>query len=1022
MFINLYTHSCYSFLEGIPTPKELVEAAQFHGMNAIALTDHLSLTGAIEFYKACQEARVKPIIGLEIDLVNEAQMVVSNPVNQKIKLVLYAINLKGWRNLCRLSSHLLINDILCSINLLKNFSAELICMIPALESPPTQALMKELKSVFSDNLYLGISSLDSDLVRLAGQLNLPVVAVQPVYYLYSDQAPLQRTMTAIRLNTTVDQLAPGTAAPANTYFAIPTEMETRFSDLPEALRSIEEINKRCSLELPLGELHFPRIELPPDLSIQEYLREKVETGAKYLYGNITADIQSRLDHELNIIAERGYEPIFLIVEEILDYARKVSIPFSSRGSAASSLVAHCLGITSPDPLHHNLYFERFLNPARSTPPDIDTDLCSRRRDEIIQHVFVTYGVERVAMVGTINRFRPRSALGDVAKAHGLSPTEVSRLTKELPYHFFNRVETEESNGDTHLTFASLKQNNPAPHLQLIFSEASALLGLPRHLSVHAGGIVIAPGPMTDWVPVQRSGSKGITITQFDLDSIEQMGLVKIDLLGIRGLTVMSDVAQSILSWSRTEFSNPLEVLEAIPLSDEPTSQMVYDGQTIGCFQIESPGMRTTLRELHARSIEDIIRALALYRPGPIKGGLRDAFVRRHNGQEKVSHLHPALAPILDETYGVILYQEQVLKLAHELAGLSLADADLLRRAMSHFDPGDQLKTVRERFVKNAQQRSGVPIEVGEQAWEMMAAFAGYGFPKAHAASYAEVAWRSAWCKAHFPAEFIAAVLANWGGYYSQRVYFSEARRLGLSIYPPHINHSLPQFSVAYPQGQATLYMGLDQVRDLTRRTQDSIQRQRPFHTLHEFLLKVDPRPQEVKNLIRVGAFSGLGTIPELLHQLSNAQQYPGQLSLFTAPPGAGEEDWSLKMKIRAQTDLLGIPVEAHPLELYAGQIRTLNAINTVEAVGRKGQKVRVAGIRQTWHRTHTNRNEIMAFLTLEDPDGTLDVVVFPSLYRAARSSISGSDPLLIEGVVEVDEERGEPILIAERVWQIKESD
>ena len=445
------------------------------------------------------------------------------------------------------------------------------------------------------------------------------------------------------------------------------------------------------------------------------------------------------------------------------------------------------------------------------------------------------------MVGTINRFRPRSALGDVAKAHGLAPKQVRELVQQLPYAFFARMEeqTDEDSGLPVSSFADLRTRYSDPSFQKIFDEAEALLKLPRHLSVHAGGLIVAPGPLTELVPVMRSGSKGVTITQFDLESVEALGLVKIDLLGIRGLTVLGDVAEFIQASQPDRYAGSLAVLESIPAEDPDTSNRLESGGTIGCFQIESPGMRSTLREIHARSEDDLMAALALYRPGPLSGGLKDAFVRRFKGEEPVEHIHPALAPLLKDTFGVILYQEQVLRIAHELAGFSLAEADLLRRAMSHFDPGRLMQELERKFVSQAQARSGVPIDVGERVWEMMAAFAGYGFPKAHAASYAKVAWRSAWCKTHFPAEFMAAVLANWGGYYSQSVYLGEAHRLGLVVRPPHVSYSSRNFVVASPEaGRKVLFMGLDQVRNLTGRTIGRILHGRPFEFAGGF---PDPR-------------------------------------------------------------------------------------------------------------------------------------------------------------------------------------
>jgi DNA polymerase III alpha subunit len=410
-------------------------------------------------------------------------------------------------------------------------------------------------------------------------------------------------------------------------------------------------------------------------------------------------------------------------------------------------------------------------------------------------------------------------------------------------------------------------------------------------------------------------------------------------------------------------------------------------------------------------------ALALFRPGPLRGGLRDAFVRRFKKLEAVEHIHPVLEPILAESYGVILYQEQVLRIAHELGGLSLADSELLRRAMSHFDPGEQMKTLKERFLQGFQARS-VPYEKAEKVWEMMAAFSGYGFPKAHAASYALVAWQAAWCKTHFPAEFMAAVLANGGGYYSQRVYLSEARRLGLSTNPPHVNHSLRQFRVAYPKGEPTLYMGLDQVSGLTRRTQERIFKNRPFHTLNEFLTKVDPRRGEMENLIRCGALQGLGTIPGLLSAMNMGSWKKDQPNLFEWQAGK-EEDWSLDERAGAQEEILGVSVDVHPLEMMVDQIAAAGTITSVDAAQKVGESVVVAGSRLSSRRAYTSKGEQMYFLSVEDLEGLLEVVFFPAAYRQYRQHLRGAGPFLIRGVVELNAETGEIWLRGEKVRNLE---
>jgi DNA polymerase-3 subunit alpha len=1032
MVIHLRTHSCYSFLEGLASPAELAQAAARLGMPALGLTDHIGMTGAVEFYDACREAGLQPILGLEL----EAAL----PGLGSGSLALLACDLAGWGNLCRLSSALLAGPPTESpppltLETLAAHSRGLLCLSGGLAGLAAQLLrlsrkgeaaaaLRQLAEIFAGCLYVELQQtgpqdipLVAGLAELADSLHLPIAASHPVYYLSPEEAGLQKLAAAIRLIRPLKDLPVEACAPVGAYFTAPEEMARRFSDYPAALAATEEIAERCALELPVGVPHYPDMPLPEGQSAAETLRQRAEQGARGLYPSLTPEIQARLDHELAVINASGYAPLFLIMQEILDHARKIGVPTSSRGSAASSLVAHCLGITSPDPMRLNLYFERFLNPARHTPPDIDTDLCSRRRDEVIRFVYEHFGAERVAMVCTINRFRRRSALRETAKAYGLPPEEVSVLADSLPHRGWGPPGRYNDQG---APFAELAERYTSPRHQAIFRDAAALLGKPHHLSIHPGGVVITPGPLNDLVPTEMA-TKGVVITQFDLESVERLGLVKIDLLGIRGLTVLGDVAEAIGAQPAPGVRHSggvhpiLDVLEAIPEDDPATRQTVQNGRTIGCFQIESPGMRATLKEIQAQSVDDLMVALALYRPGPLTGGLKDAFVRRHRGLEPTSQLHPALTPLLEDTYGVILYQEQVLRIAHELGGFSLAEADLLRRAMSHFDPGKQMQTLKEKFIAAAQQRSGVPPDVAERVWELMAAFAGYGFPKAHAASYAQIGWRAAWCKTHYPALFMAAVLANWGGYYGQRVYLTEARRMHLALGPPHINYARHEFSVTSLEGKPVLFMGLDQVKELTRRTQRRILEERPFTSLSDFLVRADPRPIEAESLVRVGALEGLGTIPGLLRQLKGERRRGGQLSLFPLEEArTEEEDWTLAEKVAAQEAVLGASVAAHPLELVSDQIAAAQALNTVEAAARLGQTVRVAGMRQTWRRTRTTRGEFIYFMSLEDLEGMLDVVITADVYRRNREALSGPGPYVLEGTVELNQEIGEPFIRAAR--------
>lgn len=1071
MWVNLHTHSSYSFLRGLASPLELAQAAAAQGMPALGLADSGLLSGAIEFYDACRTHGVRPILGLELPvcLPPDPRAGLSTLPSGNGVLVLLAMDQPGWSNLCRLSSQLQTsNQPELPLDSLAGRTDGLLCLsggrrglaaawLAIGQAAPGRWVFEQLQAFFPDRLYLElqVSTATPDeaelrwctnLLRLAKHLRLPLVSSVDIHYLQPEQAGLQRLVSAIRLNLSLNELPAQACALPGSFFMDQEALLAALSRLPldspqRVVQGTLEAAERCRFELPVGVHHYPQINLPGGAGPDQTLRQRAEAGAIQRYGTLTDEIRARLDHELETIQACGYASLFLIMQEIIQFTRQAGVPVSSRGSAASSLVAHCLGITTPDPIRLNLYFERFLNPMRVTPPDIDTDLCSRRRDQVIRFVYEHFGEQRVAMVSTINRFRSRSALRETAKAYGLPPSQVSALLEKLPYRWWGPPGREVTEADD---FASLESEHSHPPYPEIFQAARAIIGLPRHLSIHPGGVVIAPGLLNDLAPVQLA-PKGITITQFDLVSVERLGLLKIDLLGIRGLTVLGDVAEAIATEraatpAGTGVPHPspvMEILESIPAQDEATSQTLQAARTIGCFQIESPGMRATLREIQARSVDDLMVALALYRPGPLTGGLKAAFVerfkthaaQRQSGQtagvgDKASfYLHPALEPMLQETYGVILYQEQVLRIAHELAGFSLSDADLLRRAMSHFDLDRQMQALKEKFIQGAAHKHQVSEAIAGRVWDQMAAFAGYGFPKAHAASYAEVAWRAAWCKTHYPAVFMAAVLANWGGYYSQRIYLTEARRMGLTVKPPLVDLAQAEFSLGWLKGQPALVMGLAQVKELTGRTIQRIIQGRPFASLNDFLIRVDPRRQEAHSLIACGALESFGSQPTLLARLKGKIAPSAQLTLFPdglieAQLASSGEAWSLTEKVAVQEQILGASLEAHPLELLAPAIVASRALNTVEAAARLGQTVRVAGMRQTWRRSRTRGGESIYFMALEDLEGMLDVVISSPVYQRCRQALRGPGPYLIEGTVELSAAAGEPEIRATRITSL----
>lgn len=1012
-FVHLHTHSYYSLLDGCPSPGDLARAAAQAGMPALALTDHDALYGTIEFYDACHEAGIQPILGMELTVAASGGL--------PSALVLIARNLEGYANLCRLSSALQAHP---------DREAALQSGLPAVELEGRTAGLIALSGgkrgqidrLFRagqihdavtvaatwaerfgrDNFYLeiqiqepGDAEFATELTGLAAQLGLATVATNNVHYLAPDGATLCRLLAALRTLQPMDQTRPRPGL----HLSHPSEMAATFANFPEAMANTAAIAGRCHLELPLGQPIFPEIALPDGQTPSDQLRVLSLRGAEKRFGDLTKEVRTRLEHEIATIDGMGYTPLFLIVADIVGYAREREIPINLRGSAAGSLVAYCLGISTVDPIALGLYFERFLNPGRRDPPDIDLDLCSRRRDEVIRYVYRRFGQDRVATICTYARLRARSAWREVGKAYRLPQDRIEAVAGQVPrfWHPGMGPEVETAKGKL-LEAARDDREREA------LAAAWALDGFPRHLSIHPGGIVISPGPLTETVALQLA-SKGMIITQHDLHSIERLGLVKIDLLGIRALTVVSESIE-LVQRQQPGFSR-----EAIPRRDSATADLLARADTIGCFQIESPGMRRTLSELDTRTLDDVAVTLALYKPGPLRGGLKEAFVRRHRGQEPVRYLHPSLKPILQSTYGVVLYQEQVLRIAHELAGFSLSEADQLRRAIAHLGHGDEMVPLREEFIQRAGKVSGMPPSVAARVWEMMFSFAGYGFLKAHAASYATVAYQTAFLKAHHPVEFMTAVLRNWGGYYPWRVYLGEARRRGLDLRPPHINHSGHRFELAHqPDGRAIVWMGLGQVRELTRKSVSAILRARheqPFESLNDLMRRAGPRLAEAENLVKAGALDGLGPGRKaLLAELEGLMPgAPLQLALPWAK--APQEDFTPVEKLVLECEMLGWPVSAHPLAPFARQLVAQGAVPSNQLTEYVGQSVTIAGARMDlWSRRRGRR-------VLEDEAG-LYAIRLQDGHRLPPGSMGRLGPYLVRGRVQRDR-TGEPNVVAEEI-------
>ena len=978
--IPLRVHSHWSLLAGVPSIAEIVAHAQDAQLPALALADVNALYGAIEFVQRCRAAQLQPILG--VDFTFEADH----------SLTLLAQNMEGYANLCRLVTRLQAaadREAALAHGLALTDLAGHTSGVIALSAGPIAARLIDLFP--PEQFFLALDgAADAERIALAGQLGVPVVAAPDIRYLAAADAPRFRVLTAMRTGR------PAAELPDRPDYTFPSEdaLRQRYAAHPQALINTQLIAERCRFDFPLGQYRFPALDLPAGRTARDELVAQTYAGAQPRYGPLTDRLDARLRKEIGVIDTLGYAPYFLVVADIVRYARERGVPVSPRGSASSSVVAYCLGIHDVDPVAHDLYFERFLSLERRDPPDIDLDLCSRRRDEVIEYVYRRYGSDHVAMVCTYATLQPRSALREVGKVYGLTEARIGELAHDLPRFWHPALRKQ-----AHAAQEQLAGKARTPIEREAIEMSQSLTNFPHHLSIHPGGIVISPGPITDLVPLQHA-TKGLLITQFDLKGIEHLGLVKIDLLGISALTVAADCA-ALIQRRAPDFR-----LDAahIPLDDAATMKTLATAQTIGCFQIESGGMRFTLRELAAQTVDDLIVTLALYRPGPLKGGLKDAFVRRHLGREPAEYLHPALEPILRETHGVVLYQEQVLRIAHEVAGFTLGEADLLRRAMSKFRSAHEMARLREGFIAGAQRVSGLDAAPAEKLWDMLAAFAGYGFPKAHAAGYAALAYRLAYLKTHYPAEFLAARLAVWGGYYSPRVYMSEARQLGLSVKPPHVNHSGENFTLE-PSDRQAVWMGLGQVRELTHTTIKTILQKRPFTSLDDFLIRAQPLHGEAVNLIKCGALEGLGDLAGMLSRVENELwhgRHSPQLSLMALLAATTSTAPTLQQRAAWEHEILGYHVGVHPLDLYADRLAEAGVISSRQIGEHLDRSVTLGGLRVAQHQVSPAAKESMLLVDMEDQQGLYQVLWSGAALRQARPLINQRQPALVRGRVRRD--------------------
>lgn len=942
-FTHLHVHSHYSLLGGTAAPAALAARARADGLRSLALADSDALFGAVAFARACRAEGIRPITGLTASVAPPPEDMPPDNHPARGRLVLLATNPTGYRALCRLSSRYqsdpdrerrartgfqwdelreALGDGDGLIALTGGRACWLERFLRAGQTGPARRYVARLGGLFGENCCLAVSPdlmaaplrpLADEMVALAGRFGLRAVAAQPIFCLARDERPLLRLMAAIDANCAVAEVDPGRlpdcgddASPIE--WPDPAAFAAGYADRPALLDAAADIAASCGEALPDGRPIWPALPLD---SPADALRAAAATGMAARYGDpAPPGVAARLARETAVIVESGFAPLFLVVADVVRFARESNIPVSTRGSVANSLVAYCLGITTVDPVAHDLLFERFLNPARHNPPDIDLDFCSRRRDEVLEYVRRVYGVERVALVSTMNTFQPRSAVRETAKARGLAEDDIKALAALLPqgWHPDPRRRSSETIEDVIATIDD-------PVRRDVLREACRLVGQPHHAGLHPGGVVITPGPLTDTVPVLLS-PKGFLATQYEHGDVEAIGLPKLDFLGIRALTVLADA----IELARLRAGPGLPDPDNIPGDDPATAAMLSAGETIGVFQCESDGARRTLRQLRARNVADLAVAGAFFKPGPATGGMARAFIRRYRGEERVTYLHPALEPILGRTRGVLIFQEQVLRLAVEIAGLSWAQADRLRRGMSKFQAAE-IDALAAEFVagccRPAPDGPGFTAQQAETLWGQIVPFAGYGFNQGHATAYADVAYRMACVKAHWPAEFLCARLTDAGGFHHPAVYVAEARRLGIAVRPPHVNHSGEAFTLGYEGERPVLWMGLGEVRDLRRASVAAIIAGRaagPYTSAADLSARVPLSPKEAANLIRCGALDGLGPSRAAMLETVAPGGRAGQMSFDFLTISATQSETAAD-RLSWEMEILGRPASVHPLEL-----------------------------------------------------------------------------------------------------------
>ena len=1054
-FVHLHVHTQYSLLDGANLIKDLVESARRMKMPAIAITDHGNMFGAIEFYQACMQSGVKPIIGSEVYIAPHSRLdkTIHRGGETSNHLILLARDETGYGNLIKLVSIGYLEGFYYKPRIdkevLAKYSEGLIALSSCLKGELARLAMenneqkiKEVARQYQDimgkeNFYFELQDtlipeqkkVNRVLVKLGRELDIGVVATNDVHYLTRERARSHEALLCIQTQTTLDDPNRMKLQTDQFYLKSAEEMKELFKDVPEAISNTIKITERCNLELDFSKTFLPHYPPPKGLTRSGYLRKLCEEGIKKRYADVTPEKKERLEYELGVINKAGYTSYFLIAWDFVSYAREQGIVVGpGRGSAAGSIVSYCLGITDIDPLKYNLLFERFLNQERVSMPDIDIDFCYERRGEVIDYVIKKYGQDNVAQIITFGTMAARAVIRDVGRAMNIPYADVDRIAKLVPT-------------DLNIKLGLALEKEPElkrlydsdPTIKDLIDISRHLEGLTRHASTHAAGVVISEDPLVNHTPLFKTGD-GQVSTGYAMASLEKIGLLKMDFLGLRTLTVIQEALKII-----NKVNNINLKIEEVPIDDNKTFKLFSRAETMGIFQLESSGMRDLLKKLKPQKFEDIVALVALYRPGPIGSGMLDDFMKRKHKETEVRYDHRLLEPILKETYGIIVYQEQVMMIVSSLAGFSLAQADILRRAIGKKTP-EIMEQQKKAFIEGA-SKNKIDRRIAEKIFNLIEHFAGYGFNKSHSAAYAMISCRTAYLKANYPVEFMTALLTSEKDNTDKIVeYIDEAELMGLKILPPDINESFANFTMV---GKDSIRFGLGAVKNVGQTAIDSIIETRKtkgsFKTLYEFCERTDSRlvnKKVMESLIKCGAYDSLGfKRSQMFAMLQRAmdmantiqkERSMGQMLLFSDQAEVVNnevpniKEWPEGQLLHFEKEILGFYITGHPLARYE---KLLQEYSTADSSKLKelgdGAKIRFGGIINKVKNTVTKRTgDKMAIMMMEDLEGVVEVLVFPSSYKNVSKYVQPNLAVFVEGRLNLREDR--PKIIVEDIVPIDE--